>query len=759
MAKSDGSIIIDTRVDADGFGKGVKSMKSQIGGLTSAVGKLGAAIGLAFGVKALVDFGKSAIDLGSDLQEVQNVVDVTFSTMNEEVNEFARNAAETAGLSETMAKRYTGTFGAMAKAFGFAESEAFDMSTSLTQLAGDVASFYNLTQDEAYTKLKSVFSGETETLKDLGVVMTQTALDSFAIAKGYGKTTKQMSEQEKVALRYAFVLDRLSTAQGDFVRTSNSWANQTKILSLNFDSFKANIGKALINIFTPFLKVLNQIVNKMAQLSQRFVAFSEMLVGKSASGGGGSPGIAEEYEAIADNSNMAADGVGDFADSVKKANKETQKALSPLDNLNNITSGMNEDLSSSNNGGISDVLETDTNDTNNLKKSSSVIDKILDQLIGFFKNKDWKGLGKFLSDGIIGGLNFLNDKLDNFDWEGLGEDIGEFLSGIDWVEIIKAGIRLKINIWKAIAKVWFGAFDAAPVETTIITALGLLKFTGLGKVLASSIAKAIGGSTLAMAITGAFASLGGIGGILLTDMSLILGAGTLAEIGLLIGSTILGGILASIAGWNIGQQLYEFMNGEEIEMTFGEQMGAIIKSFKDGSWKEAIVLWGEDIKLMFSDIWDSLTEKAKEKINILIYIINMMISSVTDGFNSVIESLNSFDIEMPEWFKYTQFSLLAGKTFDLNIPKITAVKIPYLATGAVIPPNAPFMAMLGDQRHGTNIEAPLDTIKQAVAEVFSQMNVNRNSGDIVIQIDGKEVFRVVQREAEDYFESTGREAF
>ena len=123
MARSDGSIIIDTRVDADGFGKGVKSMKSQIGGLTNAVGKLGAAIGLAFGVKALVDFGKSAIDLGSDLQEVQNVVDVTFSTMNEAVNEFAKNAAETAGLSETMAKRYTGTFGAMAKAFGFAESD------------------------------------------------------------------------------------------------------------------------------------------------------------------------------------------------------------------------------------------------------------------------------------------------------------------------------------------------------------------------------------------------------------------------------------------------------------------------------------------------------------------------------------------------------------------------------------------------------------------------------------------------------------
>ena len=276
MAKSDGSVIIDTRMDTGGFGKGVKSMKGQVNGLAGAVSKLGVAIGAAFAVKKLIQFGKEAIELGSDLQEVQNVVDVTFTTMSDKVNEFAQGAAEAAGLSETMAKKYVGTFGAMAKAFGFAEGEAFNMSTSLTQLAGDVASFYNLTQDEAYTKLKSVFTGETETLKDLGVVMTQNALDSYAMAEGYGKTTKQMSEQEKVALRYSFVLDQLSAAQGDFVRTSDSWANMTRVLSLNFDSLKANIGQALINIFTPFLKVINQIVSKMAELSKHFVAFSEM---------------------------------------------------------------------------------------------------------------------------------------------------------------------------------------------------------------------------------------------------------------------------------------------------------------------------------------------------------------------------------------------------------------------------------------------------------------------------------------------------
>ena len=101
-----------------------------------------------------------------------------------------------------MAKNFTGTFGAMGKAFGFSEGQAYDMATALTGLAGDVASFYNMSQDEAYTKLKSVFTGETESLKSLGVVMTQTALDAFAMANGFGKTTKSMSEAEKVALRF-----------------------------------------------------------------------------------------------------------------------------------------------------------------------------------------------------------------------------------------------------------------------------------------------------------------------------------------------------------------------------------------------------------------------------------------------------------------------------------------------------------------------------------------------------------------------------
>lgn len=165
---ADGSVIIDTRMDTTGVQNGVSAIKQSFHGLGGTVKKIGFLIAAVFSIKKIAAFSKECVELGSDLAEVQNVVDVTFTTMSDKVNEFAKSAMTSAGLSETMAKQYVGTFGAMSKSFGFSEQQAYDMSTALTQLTGDVASFYNISQDLAYIKLKSVFTGETETLKDLG---------------------------------------------------------------------------------------------------------------------------------------------------------------------------------------------------------------------------------------------------------------------------------------------------------------------------------------------------------------------------------------------------------------------------------------------------------------------------------------------------------------------------------------------------------------------------------------------------------------
>lgn len=343
---ADGSVIIDTRMDTSGVQNGVSAIKQSFNGLGSAVKKIGLLIGGAFAVGKLAQFGKECVELGSDLAEVQNVVDVTFTTMSDKVNEFAKNAMTSAGLSETMAKRYVGTFGAMSKSFGFSEAQAYDMSTALTQLTGDVASFYNISQDLAYIKLKSVFTGETETLKDLGVVMTQSALDQYALANGYGKTTSEMTEQEKVALRLAFVQKQLSAASGDFIRTSDSWANQVRVMQLQLQSLKATVGQGLINIFTPVLKVINVLLGKLATLANAFKSFTELITGKKSSGqtSGGGAGLtgdasgvqdtADAYGQAADNAGKLADSTEDVADATKDAAKAAKGYLSPLDEIN-----------------------------------------------------------------------------------------------------------------------------------------------------------------------------------------------------------------------------------------------------------------------------------------------------------------------------------------------------------------------------------------------------------------------------------------
>ena len=326
-ADSVGQIGLDLVVNKNDFDK-------QMKGIQGLAKKAGAALAAAFAVKKLIDFGAQCIELGSDLQEVQNVVDVTFPRMSKQINDFAKNAAVQFGLSETMAKKFTGTFGAMSKAFGFGEKQAYEMATALTGLAGDVASFYNISQDEAYTKLKSVFTGETETLKDLGIVMTQSALDSYALANGYGKVTAKMSEAEKVALRYKFVQDQLSTASGDFIRTADGWANQVRVLKLQFDSLKATIGQGLINVLTPVIQVINRIISKLMSLANAFKAFTEMVTGKK--GGGGASAATAGMDAMAQSADKAGAAAGGAGGAAKKAAKDMKSVSTGIDELNII---------------------------------------------------------------------------------------------------------------------------------------------------------------------------------------------------------------------------------------------------------------------------------------------------------------------------------------------------------------------------------------------------------------------------------------
>ncbi len=468
---ADGSIIIDTQLDTSGIDNGVARIKQSFNGLGNAVKKLGILIGSAFAVGKLIQFGKECLELGSDLAEVQNVVDVTFTTMSDKVNEFAKNAMISAGLSETMAKQYVGTFGAMSKSFGFSEAQAYDMSTALTQLTGDVASFYNISQDLAYIKLKSVFTGETETLKDLGVVMSQSALDQYALANGYGKTTSEMTEQEKVALRLAFVQKQLSAASGDFIRTTDSWANQVRVMQLQLQSLKATVGQGLINIFTPVLKVINILLGKLATLANAFKSFTELITGKKSSGqtsgsGAGLTGTdaiadtADAYGDAADNAEKLADANKDNATATKKAQKEAKNYLSTLDEISKVSAtsdGSTSTPSASGGSGTGSGLSgaAANVDYGSLAEGENALDKISDS-------------AKKLADLLKKLWKPFQDA-----WKKEGKNtINAAKTALDGLK------KLAVSVGKSLVEVWTNGTGTTMLTTMLKIAQNVLKTVG-----------------------------------------------------------------------------------------------------------------------------------------------------------------------------------------------------------------------------------------------------------------------------------------
>lgn len=497
---ADGSVIIDTRMDTSGVQNGVSAIKKSFNGLGSAVKKIGLLIGGAFAVGKLVQFGKECTKLGSDLNEVQSVVNVVFPNMTEKVNEFSKKAVKTAGLSETMAKKYVGLFGSMAKQFNFTESQAYDMSTQLTQLAGDVASFYNISQDLAYIKLKSVFSGETETLKDIGVVMTQNALDEYALANGYGKTTSAMTEQEKVALRLAFVQKQLSAASGDFIRTSDNWANQVRVMQLQLQSLKATVGQGLINLFTPVIKVINTLLAKLATVANAFKSFTELITGNKSSGQTGASGAGlagtdlsateDAYGSAADGADSLADATQNVTDSTKDStsalNKQTKalkKNIAPFDELKVIGKEAADAISGAtktpavkaDNIGLGNVGQVDygglakgESQIDKLSKSAKKLSDILKQLWKPFQEA-WNREGK----NTIDAARYMFSSLAELA-KSVGKSIMEVWTNGTGTEMLSTMLRIIQNIFKIIGNIasrLSKAWNKNKVGTKIVQAL------------------------------------------------------------------------------------------------------------------------------------------------------------------------------------------------------------------------------------------------------------------------------------------------
>ena len=430
-------------------------------------------------------------------------------------------------------------------------------------------------------------------------------------------------------------------------------------------------------------------------------------------------------------------------------------------------------------------------------------------LNGLFATIDWAALGRVLSDKFMALLQTLHGFVQTFDWAALGLDVAAMLSAalanIDWVQAagdlgtLAIGILTAINTalsqadWSSVGQTIMGMFAAIDWLGLIQQLVELLANTwplvltavlipALSAWITGTLLPAIGAWITEVAIP---AILGWLGSIVASIVSTIgLWPALLIAAIVALFAALVAVIVSNwedicdwfsgkwddfVAGWNDFWDSVAFCAQEwwkSVTTEWTNFWNGIVDKFnalKSGLSQAWDAFW-TGLSDRVGDIWNGIVNTVKGAVNSLIGFINGMISAVVGGLNSAIDALNSLSVDIPDWVP-----VVGGNRLGFSIGHVTAPQIPYLAQGAVIPANREFLAVLGDQSHGTNVEAPLDTIKQAVAEVMEDLQAGQMAGfeavvsvlrEILsavygIELTDEDVGRAVQRWQRKQLTATG----
>lgn len=419
-----------------GFSSSASAVTKKSFSLASAIGKVYATYWALFrGFRLLGD----AIDISSSLTEVENVVRQTFGQYESLINNFAKTSIEKFGMSELSAKQFASRFQAMGTALDIPQGQMAKMSIRLTELAGDMASFYDVSQEDIAKSLQSVFSGTTAPMRRYGIDLTQATLKEWALKQGLDANISSMTQAQKAMLRYQYVLAHTTNITGDFARTADTWHNQITMLRENFKALGAVVGGGLINAFKPFIKVLNSVLQKV-------ISFAEMVTNAlgsifgwkyEASKGAGISGLADDIGSASDGmddlSNAAGNAgknTGGIAKNAKKAKKEIQQATRAFDELKVISKQSKDNTSGSGSGGSggsgggSGSGGSGGGDTGKLVQTDTIFKKFKSNI------KDLEGLGKAISGALINAMR-------GIEWDevyakasGFGSGLAKFLNGL-----------------------------------------------------------------------------------------------------------------------------------------------------------------------------------------------------------------------------------------------------------------------------------------------------------------------------------------
>lgn len=408
--------------------------------------KMGMILTAVFSLAELKQLGEEAIELASDLEEVQNVVDTAFGSMSYKMESFASACLKTYGISKLAAKQMGSTFMAMSTGMGQAAEVASDKAVEITGRLADIMSFYNKTISEAETIGRAVYSGETEPLKAIGIIMTEANLNAYALAEGYETLYSEMEAQDKLFIRQQFFLERTSLAAGDFTKTQDSWANQTRILSEQWKEFLSICGTGLIEVLTPAVKSLNMLLESMINIGNTAASVF---------------GWGNKLVSIGESSEGAGEAVEDMAAATTAAGKKVNRGLAPFDDLN-VIAGQIADNAESSAKSLGELGSTSTSITvEEVNTDSRLAEDLRDvgetlssfaTAISKFGGSAAKGfiesfmkLGKVTWNTVAKGLNAVSDFLGAVSPEE-AEGIGAGLAGMAKAILAINGAKLVAGI-------------------------------------------------------------------------------------------------------------------------------------------------------------------------------------------------------------------------------------------------------------------------------------------------------------------------
>ena len=733
--KSDGKVIISTELDNSRIPKGVKEISGSLGGLKTVVSRLGAAIGAAFSVMTIVNFARESVNAANALSDaltgLRSILDGqgrSFSDAEKFLQEYTADGLVPMTNAITAYKNLASR--------GYDDSQI----RSVMQALKDASAFG---RQASYSMGEAVQSA-TEGLKNENSILVDNAGVTKNVAKMWeeyaasiGTTANNLTQQQKIQAEVNGILEESKYQAGDAAKVAGTLSGQLSQLSVNFNNLKVAVGNALRPMVQSFLPVVNAAVAALTRFANAVAQVVGALFGN----------FGTAVQEVADGYGDAASGAEDLADATEKAGKAAKKYLAGFDELTRIgdSAGGAADAVDTPGTGVTVPVTADGVIQDNLSPQlQALVDKIMalleplkqidlgplaasfDRLrtavepltTALFAGLEWAWynilvplaawtiedlLPAFL-DLVSAALGLLNQVIIVFQplatwlWENFLAPVAEWTGGmiVELLGWIADGLT-------AISD-WIGE-NQALVEGFITIVASFAAAWGLvsGALAIWNVAVAIWNNLGAIA-TGVTSAFGAAVGVLTSPIGL-----TVAAIGALIAI-----IALLVQNWDTVSQVAADV------------------------WAGIVSVW-EDVSGWFDEnVLSPLSQGFKDTFNYIIGFINGLISGAQSGINSIIRGINRISFTVPDWVPG-----IGGLTMGFNLSQVSFPRIPYLAQGAVLPANKPFLAMVGDQKHGTNVEAPLATIQEAVALVMDDYAASNLAGQEAIVEVLREILEAV----------------